>query len=290
MPPSILIIGATGKVGGATLAALRASGVEAVALVRDSRRATEVLGKEQPLRVGDLGDASSLAAAFDGVDRVLLCSGNDPALREQQLNAVGAIAASDVQRVVKISASPVAAAADSPSRVGRDHAAVENVLLGTDREVVAIRPNVFMQTFIGQAGAVANGALPGPEGARVSFVDARDIGVVAASALTAAKPPAPVLAVTGPTALTWFDVADAMSVVLRRPVTHYPTTPDVLAEGMRALGRPEWLIEHALELAALLREPKAADVTGTAEAFIGRRPRTLLDFLIAHAAAFPAAA
>jgi uncharacterized protein YbjT (DUF2867 family) len=286
----ILIMGATGNVGGATLASLNASGVQAVAFVRDHRRAAELLGTQQPVRVGDLCDRRSIAAALDGIDRVLLCSGNDPALREQQLNAVEAIAAGDVRRVVKISASPVAASADSPSRVGRDHAAVEQALRATGRDVVAIRPNVFMQSFLAQAPAVAAGILPGPEAdPRVSFVDAADIGRVAAAALTADEPPPDVLELTGAEALQWSQVAAAMSEALGRPVAYRPMPRQALAARMRALERPEWLIEHTLELGALLGEPKAAEVTDTVAEMTGRPPTRLREFLTDNAAAFPTA-
>jgi uncharacterized protein YbjT (DUF2867 family) len=287
---TILIMGATGTVGGATLVALGASGLDAVAFVRDPRRAAELHGKEQPVRVGDLGDSNSVAAALDGIDCVLLCSGHDPAMREQQLNAVAAIGDSDVRRVVKISASPVAAGAASPARVGRDHAEIEAALRATGRETVAIRPNVFMQQFLAQAPAIANGVLPGPEGARVSFIDARDIGAVAAVALTADEPPPPILELTGPEALTWYQVADAMSALLGRPIRHHPLPAAGLAEALRSLGRPEWLIEHAVELSNLMQEPKAGQVTGTVEELTGRPPRPLTQFLTDNAAAFAAAA
>jgi uncharacterized protein YbjT (DUF2867 family) len=283
-------MGATGNVGGATLAALRSDGVDAIAFVRDPARAAEVLGPGQRVRVGDLGDRSSVAAALDGIDSVLLCSGNDPGLRAQQLNAVEAIAASDVRRVVKISASPVATGPDSPSRVGRDHAEIEQALRATGREIVAIRPNVFMQSFLAQAPAIANGVLSGPERARVSFIDADDIGRVAAVALTADQVPAPVLELTGPEALSWSEVAALMSEVLGRPVTHVATPTDALAEGLRALGRPDWMVEHVVELAVLMSESKAAEVTDTVEELTAVPPRTLADFLADNAAAFPAAA
>jgi uncharacterized protein YbjT (DUF2867 family) len=290
MSGPILVMGATGTVGGATLAALDASGVEAIAFVRDHRRAAELLGIGQPVRIGDLGDPRSLAAALVGIERVLLCSGHDPALCEHQLNAVEAIAASDVVRVVKISASPVATGADSPARVGRDHAAIEQALRATGREVTAIRPNVFMQSFLAQAPAVAAGVLPGPEAdPQVSFADAADIGGVAAAALTAGEPAAEVLEVTGPEALTWSQVAAAMSDAFGRPVAYRPMPAQALAEAMRAQGRPEWLIEHTLELGALLSERKAAEVTGTVAEMTGRPPRRLRDFLTDNAAAFPAA-
>ena len=290
MAAAVLIMGATGTVGGATLAALRASGADAVAFVRDPRRAAELLGAEQPVRVGDLRDPESVTAALEGIDCVLLCSGNDPALRELQLNAVAAIAGSDVRRAVKISASPVATGGDSPSRVGRDHAEIEEALRATGRETVAIRPNVFMQQFLAQAPAIANGVVPGPEGARVSFIDARDIGAVAAVALTADEPPPPVVELTGPQALTWYQVADAMSDVLGRRITHYPLSAAGLADGLRAMGRPDWMVEHAVELASLLREPKAAQVTDTVERLTGRPARPLTEFLTDNAAAFAAAA
>ena len=67
MAADVLVIGATGNIGGAALAALRAAGVEAAAFVRDPERAARVLGKDQPLRVGDLGDPASIAAALEGI-------------------------------------------------------------------------------------------------------------------------------------------------------------------------------------------------------------------------------
>jgi uncharacterized protein YbjT (DUF2867 family) len=67
---------------------------------------------------------------------------------------------------------------------------------------------------------LANGVLPGPEGdPRVSFIDAADIGRVAAAALMADEPPADLLEVAGGEALTWSDVAAAMSDVLGRRIS-----------------------------------------------------------------------
>ncbi len=295
MSGPILVIGATGTVGGATLRALQAADADPIAFVRDPDRAAHALGDQVPLRVGDLFDEASVLAALEGIEAALLCSGNDPEMRAQQLTAVLAIAAADTPRIVKISGSPVSVAAHSPARTGRDHFTVEEALRATGRETVAIRPNTFMQTFIDQSPAVAHGALPGPEGEparppRVSFVDARDVGAVAAAALLAEQPPAQVLEVTGPEALSWFDVAEAMSSALGRTITHYPTPPDVMRQALLAMGRPEWLVEHLLELGALMREPKAAEVTDTVERMTGRPPTPFSEFLRHHAAAFPAIA
>jgi uncharacterized protein YbjT (DUF2867 family) len=243
------------------------------------------------MRTGDLRDESSVAAALDGIDAVLLCSGHDPSMADSQLAAVRAIAAADVRRVVKISGSPVSMIPNSPARTARDHWAVEEALRALGGETVAIRPNAFMQNLLGQADAVRHGALPGPDGdPRVSFVDVRDIGRVAAAALLAETAPEPVIEVTGPEALSLFEVAATMAKVLGRPVTHIPMAPDAIRDGLVAMGRPEWLAEHIAELAALMREPKAAEVSDAVLELTGRAPVTLEQFLTENAAAFPAAA
>ncbi|MBV9310742.1 MAG: NAD(P)H-binding protein [Solirubrobacterales bacterium] len=291
MDIAVLVIGATGTVGGATLDALRAAGAKPVAFVRDAERAATVLGERTPVRVGDLADEATVRAALDGVDAVLLCSAHGPSMREHQLGAVRAIEASDVARVVKISGSPVSVRGDSPASTGRGHFEVEEALRAIGRVTVAIRPNPFMPNFLDQAAVAAHGALPGPDGEpRVSFVDARDIGRVAAAALLSERSSEPVLEVTGPEALTWFDVAGTMSEALSRSITHYPTPPDVLRQALLGMGRPAWLVEHMLELGALMREPKAAEVTDTVERTTGHPATTLAKFMADHATAFPAVA
>jgi uncharacterized protein YbjT (DUF2867 family) len=287
MTLNVLVTGATGKVGLATLSALRDKDARVVAFVRDPVRAAHALEQDVELRVGDLADEASLIKALAGIDAVLLASGNDPGMREQQLSAARAIARSEVRRVVKISGSPVSIVHAARACTGADHLAVEVALRATSREVVAIRPNVFMQNFLDQAAAVAHDALPGPDGApRVSFIDAHDIGRVSAAVLAEPVLPGEILEVTGPEALTWFDVAALMTEVLGRPITHYPAAPEVIRQGLLAMGRPAWQVEHALEFSALFTDPRAAETTDTVQRLTGRAPNTLKAFLERHAEDF----
>ena len=92
MTLNVLITGATGKVGRATLSALRNKDARVVAFVRDPARAARAIEQDVELRVGDLSDEASFATALGGIDAVLLASGNDPgcgtsssARREQSL-------------------------------------------------------------------------------------------------------------------------------------------------------------------------------------------------------------
>jgi uncharacterized protein YbjT (DUF2867 family) len=291
MSGAILVMGATGNVGGATLRALRASGIRPALFVRDAERARALLGEDHELRVGDLADAESLRSALEGVDAALLCSGHGADMRDLQIGAVETMSAAGVRRIVKISGSPASVTPDSIAELGRDHFAIEEALRATSRETVSVRPSIFMQTFLEQAVAVGHGALPGLEGEpRVSFVDARDVGRVAAAALTAPAAPEPILEVTGPEALTWHDVADRMSTVLGRSVTHHPVSPELARQALLGMGRSEWLVDHMLELAAVSRDPKAAEITGTVQRMSGCAPISLDQFLAEHVDAFPAAA
>lgn len=283
MAHDILLIGATGTVGGATLQALSEAGVQPLALVRDPLRGERVIGDRALLRSGDLDNASSLSDVLEGVENVLLCSSHGPQMRGQQLAAVRAIEKSDVRRVVKISGSPVSMAA----KVGHDHLDVEEALWAIGREVVVLRPNTFMQTFLAQAGMVSLGLLPGPEGdPKAAFIDARDVGRVAAAALRTGTPPEPVLELSGPMALTWSDVADAMSLVLGRTIAYFPASPDIARRALLDRGQSEWLVEHTLALGALMHEQKAAEVTDTVMRITGQPPIGISDFLNDHSGSF----
>jgi uncharacterized protein YbjT (DUF2867 family) len=291
MAAAILVMGATGTVGGAALDALHAAGTEPLALVRNAQRAVQVLDHRTPFRVADFANEGSVRAALQGVDAVLLCSAHGPAMRDQQMAAIRAIAATDVNRVVKISGSPVSVSSDSSSGTGRDHFAIEKALDAIGCVTVAIRPSPFMQNFLEQAPLIERGLLPGPDGEpRVSFVDARDIGRVAASALLSDEPCHRVLEVTGPEALTWFDVAAIMAKVLGRTITHQPMSAESIRQTLLGMGRPQWLVEHMIEIGALLRNPKAAEVTDTVKRTTERPAITLDEFLTDQVSAFRGAA
>lgn len=285
MTARIGVLGATGNVGGAALRALQESGVEPVALLRDPAR----LKGDTQARHADLAHLGSLAEAFLGLDRLLLCSGNGPGLAELQLNAVRAAEEAQLERVVKVSGSPMTMFEGTPVAVARDHLKVERALGESAIDGVSVRPNVFMENFLEQATAIANGALPGPEGdPRISFVAAADVGATAA-ALLLSDHTEPLVEVTGAEAHSLSDVAATMSELLGRGVTYFPAPPDVVRQAMAAQGQPTWRAEHVIEIGKLAADPAAANVTDAVARIAGRAPQSLRDFIRGHAAVFSAA-
>jgi uncharacterized protein YbjT (DUF2867 family) len=113
----ILITGATGRVGGATLKQLCSRGVPVRALVRNAAKAALVAGPQVEPVIGDLAQPRSLESALDGVTSALLVSPLDPHQVELQGNFIDAAKRAGRVHVVKISG--LGTALDSPVRNGR---------------------------------------------------------------------------------------------------------------------------------------------------------------------------
>lgn len=111
---TVLVIGATGRSGAPTLAALRAAGYTRVrALVRDPASARAKVGAEVELVRGDVRDPASLAAALSGVQYIVSTLGantfDDPANSPEKVdyegvrNVATAAKAAGVKHYVQVS-------------------------------------------------------------------------------------------------------------------------------------------------------------------------------------------
>ena len=99
----ILIVGATGLVGSATVRHLTACGVPVRALVRSAEKAATLADAGVEAMVGDLEQPASLDAALDGVTRALLISPLHPRQVEWQGNFVEAARRAGGVHIVKLS-------------------------------------------------------------------------------------------------------------------------------------------------------------------------------------------
>src|SRR5581483_7587106 len=139
MQPSstVLVTGATGRTGRLLVDALRPEHT-----VRALVRSTSTIppgwdGVE--LAVGDLGEPSSLRAAMEGADALVLLSPMDPQLDVLEAGALRAARQAGVGHVVKISTTvPVE---DSPISWWRAHARAERALRESGLAWTVVRPN-----------------------------------------------------------------------------------------------------------------------------------------------------
>ncbi|MDK1476272.1 NAD(P)H-binding protein [Streptomyces sp. 549] len=209
-----LVIGATGTTGSRTAAQLAAAGHRVRAA---SRNATPVPGTEAARF--DWYAPATHAAALDGVDRVYLIpppGDLDPAA--VMLPFLRQARAAGVQRAVLLSSSAIP---EGGPAVGAVHQALPDLF----EQWAVLRPSWFMQNFTGDhTHAVSireDGVISSATGGgRVGFVAAEDIAAVAVHCLTVEHAPNDGLVLTGPEALSYDDVATAITEVTGRPVVH----------------------------------------------------------------------
>lgn len=283
----ILVTGATGNIGGAVVSRLSSGGQRVRALVHTTPRADDLRGYDCEIAVGDYRDEGAMRAALHGVERLLLVAPLTEDLAERELAVLQAVQdAAPGAHVAKIAVAGVDT--DRPSRILDQHRRVVRYLRDTGLPVTVLAPTSFMQNLLRAAGTVQEqGVLAFPAGsARISHVDVRDVAAVAAHVLTSDGHDGATYTITGPQALTYDEVAAALSRVLGRQVRYVDVPPEQAGEAMRASGQPDWNVTALLELYASYREGAGDLVTEQVRRATGQPARTLEQFLVEHQAAF----
>ena len=124
-----LVIGGTGNVGQGVVPGLLAAGQQVRVLSRDpdSDVARSQAQAGAAMVRGDLGDAASLDAALDGVDRVLLITTPNPQQKEQALAALEAMKLSAAgAHLVRLSAMTPEPVLDY--ELGRQHDEIDEAI------------------------------------------------------------------------------------------------------------------------------------------------------------------
>lgn len=283
----ILVTGATGTTGGATLRALRETGAPVRVLVRDAAKFKAPDGVE--VAVGHFEDAASLDAALKGVDHAYLVSASSEQQVAQESAFVEAAKRAGVGHLVRLSVIGADQPGAAAMRFGALHHQLEGVVRDSAIPWTFLRPNGFMQNYLGQAQSiVAQGAFYSSlsRAATVSHVDADDIGAVAAKALTEPGHEGQAYTLTGPEALSDDDIAARLSAVLGRQVAHVQVPLEATREAMLGSGYPAWNVDGLTELFALYESGAAAGVAPDIERVLGRPARGFDDFARDHRAAF----
>src|SRR6185503_5945178 len=118
--------------------------------------------------------------------------------------------------------------------------------------------------------------------------DARDVGAVAAAALTTSGHEGKSYDVTGPEALSFDEMADKLSAALGRTITYEAVSNDEYARETIAAGLPAWVADALVGLygtGSFYGDGHAAEVTDVVERLTGSPPRTFEAFAREHAAA-----
>lgn len=275
----ILVIGATGNTGGATLNALIAQGVPTRVLVRSAEKGAALASDLVTPVVGDLDDQASLVAALSGIRAVYFNVLPVAAMQGQVDRFIAAAKEAGVQHIVKLSG--LNARIDSASTLVRLHADADRRLIASGIPTTILGANSFFQNTLGQLDAIkGQGAFYLPLGeARQSLIDVADIGAAAAAVLTDTSAKGGTYALTGPESLSFAEVAAQLATVLDQNVAYVPVGVSDFQGALVGAGWPEEVAFNVAELFGVMAEGAFAPVSGDVEALTGRAPRRHIDWL-----------
>jgi uncharacterized protein YbjT (DUF2867 family) len=246
----ILITGATGNVGSAVLDILSSTDANLRALVHDEPKAQSLRDRGVEAILGDFLEPESLAPALEGVGTVLLITPIHPEQVRQAANVIEAARDSDNDpRIVRLSVAQ--ASHEAPTKNSRQHAQIEEELISSGLPYTLLRPTTFMQNTLATARTVSSeGRIYQPfKDGKLGMIDARDIGEVAAKVLTEKGHAGKTYTLTGPTAISFYDIAEMLSEVLRKKVNYVPISLEKAKEAMLGMGLSEWKAEVLIEYA-----------------------------------------
>ncbi|MGF1663377.1 MAG: NmrA family NAD(P)-binding protein [Kineosporiaceae bacterium] len=221
-----------------------------------------------------------------GVDRVFLTAADGPDKVAHERAVVDAAAEAGVDVIVKLSA--LHADPGSPLTVFAWHGEVEGHLRRSGVPAVVLRPSFFMANLLMVAGAVVHtDTLHAPTGgAPVAMIDGRDVAAVAASVLVDDRYLGRTLELTGPAAVTFHDVAAALTAAVGRPIEYVDLTPEQARPRFEGAALPDWLRRHLAGVFGLVRDGAFASATGTVQEVLGHPGRDIGVFAADHVDAF----
>jgi len=274
----VLVVGGTGTVGSAVVAALQAGGHEPLVMSRSAEKAARRPAGAAHV-VADLEQPATLPAAFSGVDGVFLLLPVSQTETAQGLAGVEAAQAAGVRRIVYMSVVMPPGSEVVPHIASK--IPVERAVQASGIPWTILRPNNFFQNDLWLRDAITTyGVYPQPLGPRgVSRVDVRDIAEAAASAFT--RGVGGIVPLNGPRGLTGDDTARVYSEILKRPVRYAGDDLDVWEKQASAMFPPWMVHDFRIMYDYFIRHGAHASGTDFAaqQHLLGRAPRPFEAFV-----------
>lgn len=281
---TVAIAGASGQLGQGTAERLleRISAGELVLVTREPAKLAAFAERGASVRQGDFDDPASLAAAFAGVERLLLISTD--ALGRRVAQHVAAIEAAKGAGVRHVAYTSIGNPTDgNPAGVVGEHKPTEEALAASGLEWTFLRNALYAEYRVpGLQHAIASGRLVHNHGTgRSAWVSRDDCAAVAAAVLAGDGHAGKAYDVTGPELLSGDDLAAIASEVGGVPVEAVSVDDDTFVAGLVESGMPE---AYALLLASFgraIREGQLDQLTTVVPDLTGRAARSLRDLLAA---------
>lgn len=237
MTGGVLVTGATGTVGDAVTEFLRERGSSVLGAVRNADDSDRLREGVQARHFDFSMSPAELDQSLDGCDRLFLM--RPPAIADVQTYLFPVIDAAQrrgIRHIVFLSLQGVQQNRSTP------HYAVEQYLKSTGAPFTSLRPNFFMQNLSATHAAEIrdDDDVFVPAGhSFTAFIDARDIGRVAAAVLTEPGHTDRAYTLSGEQSLSYRNVAAILSDVLGRRIHYRRPSESEYLNRLREQGKPE---------------------------------------------------
>lgn len=278
----ILIVGATGELGGLIASTLLQQGNAIRVLLRDPAACDSFIDSGAEAVLGDLKDPSSLMAACAGVDAVVTTAnssarGGDDTVESVDAkgnrNLIEAASAQGVRHFIFVSA--LGADPGHPVPFMRAKGETEQLLRESGMTWTILQPELYFDKLpMAVVGGPALAGLPvtlvGEGRSRHSLVAARDVAAYAVAALQRGEARNRMLLIGGPGPVSLRDMVAAFEDELGReiPVQSVP-------QGQPVDGVPDFVLQVVAGLESFDSELDMSELSGT----YGVKPTTLREFV-----------
>lgn len=282
----ILITGATGNLGKATIDFLLRKGVSAnniVALVRDVAKVEELKAKGVSIKIGDYDDYTSLTKAFVGVEKLLLVSGSDLEKRgQQQENVVKAAKESGVKHIYYTSFERKNETETSPIHlVATAHINTENLIKASGMDYTIFRNNLYLDIlpmFFGENVLTTGVFLPAGD-TKAAFALRMDMAEAIANVLTSEGHENKDYAFSNTENISVPEMAKILSEVVGKEINYVSPPVDVFVDALSDVGVPIEYVKMTADFSEAIRQGEFETSKTDLEKLLGRKPTTVKEFL-----------
>lgn len=291
---SIVITGATGRLGRLIIDDLLASDVPAeriTAVARDRERAVDLVARGLHLHIADYDQPETFAGAFRPEDRVLLISGTDIGRRAlQHATVIDAAAAAGVAQLSYVGAF---GGPKADFRLADEHRATEQLILDADLPHTFLRNNWYTDAPMftdDLAGILERGAIINSVAAesRIATAPRTDYAAAAALVMSSEGHLNTAYELGGDTAWTFDEFVEEVTRQSGTKVVHTYITPQEQQDVLTGVGVPQTIAEILVDVDDAINRGALADTPGDMSRLIGRPTTPIADTIAAALASLRA--
>ncbi len=282
----ILVTGATGQIGRLVVKNLLKMDVSVRAFVRNEEAFHDFEDSLLEVAVGTFEDTKSIEKAVEGVEQLFLVGRDHPDQVMQHENVIEVAERCGVKHIVKLSA--FGATQESSIDLMRWHAETEERLKNSKMNWTFIRPHLYMHNLLRFGDRVAeSGIFSAPMGSdKFALVDVRDIAEVSAKVLKDGDHVSNIYTLTGPTAVTYEEIAEQLSEILGQPVKYNAVPPKEFYEELLEKGTPSWRAKDLAYITEAYPDDRKSLITNDINTLLNRPARNITAFLRDYQADF----